>query len=316
MPRLSIIIPVPSDPKDLEETLLSVLENRPEDCQIVVAIGGDYDDPYGLAGEVDFVRMGREDGLIGCINAGICASRAPIVHPLLCGVEVGPGWVDAVLPCFDDPAVAAVAPLVLDRQDPPCVVAAGVAYRRAGVVRSVGRGLPPEEVLRLGLIAQEPAAFGPDIAAGFYRKAALRRFGLFDAEAGEFLSAVDMALAMRRVGLRCVIEPRCRTYVRRAPLVSTSRWRRGWQIERLFWRWMPREGRLGSLASHALLVMAECLQCVIRPTVALQLVGRLLGVPAVLLRPDWRETPESVLTTTDSTAPPHFATQVERSSAA
>jgi len=311
VPRLSIIIPVPGDLNGLEETLVSVLEHRPEDCQVVVVVSGDYDDPYGLAGEVDFVQTGRGFGLIGCINAGICASRAPVVHPLLCGVEVSPGWADAALSRFDDPAVAAVTPLVLDRQNPPRVVASGVTYRRAGVVQSIGRGQSPEDVLRC-----VPLLCGPDISAGFYRKAVLRMFGLFDAEAGELLSTVDMALAMRQAGFACVIEPRCRTYVGQIPTVSTSRLRRGWQIERLFWRWMPRRGRLGSLASHALLVLAECLQCVVRPTLAFQLVGRVLGVLTMLSRPDWRETPESVLTTSASITPPHSASQTERSSAA
>lgn len=311
MPRLSIIIPVPDDLKGLEETLVSVLENRPEDCQIVVVIGGNYDDPYDLAGEVDFVQAGRGVGLIGCINAGICASRAPIVHPLLCGVEVGPGWADAALTRFDDPAVAIVAPLMLDRHNRSCLVAAGVTYGRAGTVRSIGRGRSPEDALR-----RCPDLYGPDISAGFYRKSVLRMFGLFDAEAGDLLSAVDMALAMRQTGFGCVIEPRCRTYVGQAPTVSASRLQRGWQFERLFWRWMPREGRLGSLASHALLVLAECLQCLIRPTVAFQLVGRLLGMAAVLLRPDWREMPESILTTSGSATPPQPAARIERSSAA
>ncbi|MEE8450581.1 MAG: glycosyltransferase family 2 protein [Thermoguttaceae bacterium] len=321
MPRLSIIIPVPGDLKGLEETLLSVLENRPKDCQIVVVISGNYDDPYGLAGEVDFVRAGRGIGLIGCINAGICASRAPVVHPLLCGVKVGPGWADIALARFDDPVVAAVAPLVLDGQNPPRVVAAGVTYRWAGIVRSIGRGLSPEDALRRcpvlrDPVLRDPAAYGPDISAGFYRKAVLRRFGLFDAEAGDLLSTLDMTLAMRRAGLGCAIEPRCLTYVGQAPTVSMSPLQRGRQIERLFWRWLPRRGRLGSVASHALIVLAECLQCVVRPTVAFRLVGRLLGMLTALVRPDWREIPESVLTTSANLTPPHFAAQTERSSAA
>ena len=34
-PRLSIVIPAPADPAAMEETLVSVLENRPDDCEIV-----------------------------------------------------------------------------------------------------------------------------------------------------------------------------------------------------------------------------------------------------------------------------------------
>lgn len=38
-PRLSIVIPAVSSAEDLEQTLVSVLENRPDDCEIVVALG-------------------------------------------------------------------------------------------------------------------------------------------------------------------------------------------------------------------------------------------------------------------------------------
>ena len=39
-PKLSIVIPTPTDTAALEETLVSVLENRPDDCEIIVALGG------------------------------------------------------------------------------------------------------------------------------------------------------------------------------------------------------------------------------------------------------------------------------------
>ena len=37
-PRLSIVIPAPGNEETLEETLVSVLENRPEDSEIVVVL--------------------------------------------------------------------------------------------------------------------------------------------------------------------------------------------------------------------------------------------------------------------------------------
>ena len=51
MSRLSIVIPVLGSLDGLEDTLVSVLENRPADCQIVVVLNQPYDDPYDLKDE-------------------------------------------------------------------------------------------------------------------------------------------------------------------------------------------------------------------------------------------------------------------------
>ena len=56
MPRLSILIPALGSPEALETTLLSVLENRPHDCQVLVALGIDYANPYQLDDEVEFLH--------------------------------------------------------------------------------------------------------------------------------------------------------------------------------------------------------------------------------------------------------------------
>ena len=56
MTRLSIIIPVLGHSTRLDDTLVSVLENRPANCEIIVVHTEPYDDPYDLAGEVRFLE--------------------------------------------------------------------------------------------------------------------------------------------------------------------------------------------------------------------------------------------------------------------
>ena len=56
MLRLSIVIPVLGDQKPLDDTLVSILENRPANCELVVVHNTPYNDPYGLSGEVQFVQ--------------------------------------------------------------------------------------------------------------------------------------------------------------------------------------------------------------------------------------------------------------------
>ena len=57
MPRLSIVIPVLGNLDRLEDTLVSVLANRPADCQVVVVLDQPYADPYDLKDEVQFIEL-------------------------------------------------------------------------------------------------------------------------------------------------------------------------------------------------------------------------------------------------------------------
>ena len=54
-PRLSIVIPA-ADTAALEETLVSVLENRPADCEIIAALAVPYADPWNIGEEVRFMQ--------------------------------------------------------------------------------------------------------------------------------------------------------------------------------------------------------------------------------------------------------------------
>ncbi|MFM8708725.1 MAG: hypothetical protein ACKOHK_11775, partial [Planctomycetia bacterium] len=58
-PRLSIVIPTPADTAAMEETLVSVLEHRPDDCEIVVALGCDYADPWNIREDVHHLSLAR-----------------------------------------------------------------------------------------------------------------------------------------------------------------------------------------------------------------------------------------------------------------
>ena len=83
MPRLSIVIPVWGNLHLLEDTLVSVLENRPAHCEIIVVLDGPYDDPYQLTDELSYVLAPSGASLAESANLGIAASEAPVVHLLL-----------------------------------------------------------------------------------------------------------------------------------------------------------------------------------------------------------------------------------------
>jgi GT2 family glycosyltransferase len=271
--RLSIVIPVLGDLRPLDDTLVSILENRPANCELLVVHNAPYDDPYDLAGEVQFVQAPPRAGFAECLNLGLSASRAPVVHLLACGVEVRPGWAEAALRHFRNPEVAAVAPVLVHHDDHETVASAGLGYRAEGVVCRVGRGRTPEEVAD-----GHDELCSPDAVAGFYRRSAVEAVGGFSPSPVDTLTVIDVALSLREAGFRCVVEPDSQAQVDKTTVRDKIGFRHGCHAERLFWRWASSHGRLRSLAAHSALVAGECVVGLWRPFMLLQLAGRAVGL--------------------------------------
>ena len=271
MARLAIIIPHTGDVSALEDTLASVLANRPDDCEILVVLSQPYEDPYDVKGEVRFISGQPEDGPVGAMNLGIRQTKAPVIHLLHCGVEVEEGWAEAALVRLRDPRVAAVVPVVLDADNPDRVLAAGVAYHIGGSVVPLAAG---KAVDSLGARCRRVLA--PHLAAAFYRKSALESLGGFDPAVGE-LAWVDAGLALEHCGFLSVFEPGCRVRAARDFMPPSSAFRQGLESERLFWRWAGRLGRGRSLVAHALMAFGEAARGLWNLSAAPRMAGRLAG---------------------------------------
>jgi hypothetical protein len=279
VPRLSIIIPVLGNSTRLESTLVSVLENRPADCEILVVLGAPYDDPYDLAGEIRFLQVPRQLGLIGGLNEGIEASRSPVIHVLSAGMEVTEGWSEAALTHFKDPCVASVAPMVIDAVDHRTPIAFGLSYccRRGRVIeRRIGVG----DDLQQTTAACEPIdVLGPLVHAAFYRRSAIELVGGLPRGVGDALADADLALALRFAGYRSVCEPRSITLGTPGDIAPPGpSFRQGLAAERLFWRAAPVAGWLKSLARHPWGVLGDFFGALPRPGAFTSLAGRFLAV--------------------------------------
>ena len=273
MQRLSIVIPLAGSVQRMEDSLVSILENRPDDCQIVVVLNEVYADPYDLKNEVRFVYAPIGCKMVECLNRGLDAAEGEIIHVLMPGTEVSPGWTESALAHFQDRHVAAVAPLILRPGDPHRVVSAGLEYRRGGSFRRSCRAGQLAEVGR-----QTRATLGPDMLAGFYRKSAIDLVDRFCGETGAAYSAVDLALKLHHAGYDCIFEPDCRVYANETIAVGEPVILETLQAERLFWRWAPSQGLLGSLPAHALSVCWNTLAAFPRPAMLGRIVGRFLGL--------------------------------------
>jgi hypothetical protein len=267
VPRLAIVITAVGSVESVERTLVSVLENRPTDCEVFVALNQPYSDPYDLKDEVRFVQ---NDSRSVCqrINQTLAETRAPFVHLLQSGCQVTEGWTEAPLARFGDRQVGSVAPLVLDLEHGDRIFAAGIGYRPRGKRFLVGAG---QNQLTNEMQA---AIIGPGGFAAFYRKAALDLVGGLSAQLGAQQADVDLALCLAKGGFTVAVEQQSRVLASRDVDQPESPFRQALHDERLFWRNLPAVGRTKTLLAHAVLVGLELLSSMPRPRLLAQLAGR------------------------------------------
>jgi hypothetical protein len=273
VPRLSIVIPA-ADVAALEDTLVSVLENRPADCEIIAALAVPYADPWSIGDEVRFVPAPAGAGLIDCVNLGVASSAGEIVHVLAAGWRATEGWADAALARFEEDDVAAVAPLAVAADDRTRVVAAGIRRTRGG--RSLAN-VPPRGGRRVEefTAADAPIVSAPAIEAGFWRAESLPRRG-FTKACGERLAAADMAATIAAGGERAVVEPACRVAEGPKPR-AVSHYADGLYAERLFWRSLAGEPVVPAMFAHLVEVARHAVATAPAGTLSM-LAGRLTAL--------------------------------------
>jgi GT2 family glycosyltransferase len=205
-PLLSIIIPTHNRADLLRECLDSVTAHAPAGVEIIVVEDGarvDLSPTLARFAGVRRVRLTRRRGFCAAVNIGIAWAQAPIVELLNDDALATPGWVNAALPAFADPGVAAVAPLVL-RSDGR-VDSAGDRYDPGGFAEKIGHG----ERLSARHLIRRPV-FGASASSAFYRRDWLMRVGGFPESFGAYFDDVDVACRLRRAGGRTVFEPASR----------------------------------------------------------------------------------------------------------
>jgi GT2 family glycosyltransferase len=259
---LSIVIPSHNRPDLLCACLSSVLRHAPPRTEILVVDDGS---PGGVvsAAAAEFptvrcLRSPRRRGFCAAANAGIEAAAAPVVELLNDDTEVEPGWATAALTHFADPAVAAVAPLVLrwDGTATTDIDSAGDRYFRGGVAGKRGHGQP------LGPAYLWPCrVFGASASAAFYRRDLLRRVGAFPERFGAYFEDVDLSFRLHRAGGEVAFEPASR--VRHRVSASYGRPRRrlleqqSRNEELVFWRNLPGRELARALPLHLAVLAAK-----------------------------------------------------------
>lgn len=270
--RLSIIVPFLGANEASENTLASVLQNRPDGSDIVVVHAGPYDDPWDIGDEVTFVEQPATSSLIDLLNASLHEISGRVVHVLQPGIEVEEGWADIALSHFDNPDVATVAPVHLISPDELRVVSRGVSYSAGGsrYLRGAGQAYENGRV-------RPSRILGPTLQAGFYRTRILQTLGGWDSLMGDHLADVDLALTLQDAGYRSVCAESCRVYGS-ASDVPVGSFTQGRCAERLFLRHAPQQGWFRSLLAHPFAVAWNMLADLPHPGAITQLFGRMIAL--------------------------------------
>jgi GT2 family glycosyltransferase len=274
---LSIVIPTHNRTDLLRACLQAVTRHAPAGTEIIVVDDASPDRGASEAAQtfgVRSVRLHRQRGFAVAANTGIRASRGDIVEMLNDDTEVQPGWADAALPWFDDPMIGSVAPLVLAWPDGQIIDSAGDRYYLGGIAGKRGHGKPAAPPF-----LQPCGVFGVSAAAGFYRRSALDRVGLFPEEFGSYFEDVDLAFRLNRAGFRAMYEPASRVLHH----ISASYGRVGRRLierqscneERVFWRNLPTSALWRALPKHLAVLAGKAWLRLEEGTILPWLFGRL-----------------------------------------
>ena len=190
----AIVIPVRDQSDDFRATIDAL---RNEAVEIVVVDDGSQQAVVVDHDHAQLIRHDRSSGPAVARNTGWQNSKAEIVVFIDAGCVPAAGWIDAVLPHFTDPAVAAVAPRVT------ASAAAGTPPR----LREYERLRSP---LDRGPVAAgvKPGSAVPFVpaAALAVRREALEEAGGFDPSL-RFGEDVDLVWRLHRRGWRVRYEP-------------------------------------------------------------------------------------------------------------
>jgi len=251
VPRISIIIPCLGGAAEFDGTLVSILQNRPADCEVIVAHTAEYDDPYSLKSEVHFLHAAA-DSLADLANAALEIATGDVIHIVGCGLEVREGWTAPAIQHFDDPEVAGVSPVVMSTSGEE-VLAAGVRWTLGGGRRVIR----DSRVLSRGSGRLRAKIEGPVLRAAFYRRDVLSALGGLEADLGDELADIGMALAIQSLGRLHVAEPASQVIQTDGAPTTKCCAASGRAAERLFCRHIASRGLVPSLLLHPLTVMSH-----------------------------------------------------------
>jgi GT2 family glycosyltransferase len=153
--------------------------------------------------QVRLIELGVNTGFAHAANRGLRAARTPLVALINTDVVLELDWLARMVAALSsDSGAASVACKMVQLADRRLIYDAGDVLRRDGACIQRGRRCRDD-----GSWDAPGEVFGACAGAALYRRDAVLEVGGFDERYFAYLEDVDLALALRRVGWRCLYEP-------------------------------------------------------------------------------------------------------------
>ena len=185
----------------LEQCIASLLALEEDDCEVLLIDNSSSDDSFerarqrfGSAPRVKFISSPQNLGCAGGRNRGIAEARGEFICFVDSDAYAHPGWLQAVLRAFEDPAVGIVASRLVSAGNPFVLNGLGGMLNYQGYGFDIGYAEPADFTDTV----QEPLfACGNGLCT---RRSVLDRVGGFDSTYFNYYEDVDFALRARRAG--------------------------------------------------------------------------------------------------------------------
>jgi len=196
--RVSVVIPTWNQRNLLLECLRSIEEQTFRDADVTVVDDASPDDTADVVSarhaSVSVIRQAVNRGFCASANAGIRASTGDLVLLLNDDVTLAPECLEHLARAADADDAALFAPLILWRDEPQTIYAAGDRQRMGGRPESIGYGKP------LQGFAFPDEVFGVCAGAALYRREVFERVGFFDPAFNIYFSDSDLSFRARLAG--------------------------------------------------------------------------------------------------------------------
>lgn len=210
--RSTIVIPNYNGIEYLERCLRSVLADcAAHPARILVIDNGSEDGSAETAEAMDgveVIRMGKNTGFCGAVNAGIRASNTPYIILLNNDLTIEMGFIRTMEEALDgDPKAFSVGAQMRMMKAPDRIDNAGDYYCALGWAYDYGKGKKVS-----GRYTKSRRIFAACGGAAIYRKSILDEIGAFDERHFAYLEDVDIGYRARIYGYHNLYEPRALVY--------------------------------------------------------------------------------------------------------
>jgi len=200
LPIISVVIPNHNGSAFLANCLQSLQSQTYRQIEIILADNDSQDESIEITREASpqavILRMERNLGFAGAVNAGIRASRGEWIAVLNNDTVVPADWLaECAVGIQSHPEASFFACRILDFADRKRIFSAGDCYLRAGLGYRRGQEQRDREEFN-----RECRIFSACGCAALYRKTVLEEFGGFDERFFAYLEDVDLGLRLQTAG--------------------------------------------------------------------------------------------------------------------